>query len=383
MTSRRITERIGVGPESLTKLTKKNLDRFDSFMVRSDLELIQELDLPFGEVSKIRLAVSAAAMPDAQTLESLLEREQSRSKLKTGLVLLDTFLQGGISPNCITEIVGAPGIGKTQLCHMLVVNALRNDENSSVLYIDCETAFSASRIQELMQFSNEAEGQDGVLPFPDIKRASERILLHEIKSSADFSALLTNLEALTIQKRINLVILDSIAALVRHEFDSASIFKRQNLLTNWAGTLKAIAERLDIPIIVTNQVTSPALPEGDPYHARTPIAALGTGWYHSVNTRLTLQKCRPNDFDISANLVPAHMKASAPEGCNIPSEGFLRCLGISKSPVSPVVSFPYFITRCGLCLVKRLQFEPNAEQTDDNESTFIHEFEPANYWFNG
>lgn len=37
-------------------------------MVRSDLELIQELDLPFGEVSKIRLAVSAAAMPDAQTV---------------------------------------------------------------------------------------------------------------------------------------------------------------------------------------------------------------------------------------------------------------------------------------------------------------------------
>ena len=273
---------------------------------------------------------------------------------------------------------------------MLAVNGLRNKSDGGmsngdgvVLYIDCEAAFSAKRIEELMIFANEFEvATTGAVPFIDVKGQSERIKVQEIRSSADFSSLLDSLESKAIASRVCMVIVDSIAALVRHEFDSSSIFKRQNLLTNWAVTLKALAEKLDIPIIVTNQVTSSALPESDPYSARSPIAALGTGWYHSVNTRLTLQKCRPNDFEIPSHSSLAYMKHSVPDGCTVSADGFLRCLGISKSPISPVVSFPYFISRCGLCLVKRLHLGPTADLEANNEE-YICEFEPANYWFNG
>ncbi len=37
---------------------------------------------------------------------------------------LDDLLGGGISPGCITELVGPAGIGKSQLCLMLAISSL-------------------------------------------------------------------------------------------------------------------------------------------------------------------------------------------------------------------------------------------------------------------
>lgn len=311
----------------------------------------------------------------------MLEKAAELKRLQTGVPLLDSFLQGGIPSNSITELVGAPGIGKTQLCHMLVANALRfsgDRESSTVLYLDSENAFSAQRIRELMTYENEICPSNP--PFPDVAAAIERVKVRNVKSSSSFSELLDTLDAAIIESNVKLVILDSVAALVRHEFDSASVFKRQNLLTLWASRLKAIAEDFNIPVIVTNQVTSYGPNDGDPMSIKTPIAALGTGWYHSVNTRLTLQMCRPGDFGISPNSTLAYLRNSAPVGCPISSEWLLRCMAISKSPISPVVSFPYFIVRSGLCLLRTLSIG-NGDSTDEKE-TFVYEMEPANYWFN-
>lgn len=261
---------------------------------------------------------------------------------------------------------------------MLTVNALRTledgglgNENSTVLYIDCENAFSRVRIEELMGMANASRSD--LPPFPSTKDAQQRVRMVPLRSSADFTQLLTSLESTILSIGASLVIVDSIAALVRHEFDSSSMIKRQNLLTGWAGVLKSISEKTQIPVIVTNQVTASGSAEG------SSIAALGTGWYHCVNTRLYLHRLNPTDFGISANTVPALILHSAPEGCKVSQETTLRIMSISKSPISPVVSFPYFITAAGLCLVKRLDLVANTEE--EEEQPYYLEFEPSNYWF--
>lgn len=319
--------------------------------------------------------------PFSEQLQSLLTREAGQPKLQTDIPLLDSFLLGGISPNCITEIVGSPGIGKTQLCHMLAANALRKleddglgNENSTVLYVDCENAFSRTRIEELMNTAN-AQRPDNP-PFASVKDAQQRIRMIPLRSSVDFTHLLSSLESTILSLGASLVIVDSIAALVRHEFDSSSMIKRQNLLTGWAGLLKSISEKTQIPVIVTNQVTASGSSEG------SSIAALGTGWYHCVNTRLYLHRFNSSDFGISTNTVPALIMKSTPEGCRVTQETTLRIMSISKSPISPVVSFPYFITSAGLCLVKRLELsETLPSDPSDEEQPYYLEFEPSNYWF--
>ena len=261
---------------------------------------------------------------------------------------------------------------------MLTVNALRSleegglgTETSTVLYIDCENAFSRTRIEELMTTANNLQPESP--PFASTKATQQRIRMVPLRSSADFTQLLTSLESTILSLSASIVIVDSIAALVRHEFDSSSMIKRQNLLTGWASVLKSISEKTQIPIVVTNQVTSSGSSEG------SSIAALGTGWYHCVNTRLYLHRFNPSDFGISSNVIPALILKSTPAGCHVTQETTLRIMSISKSPISPVVSFPYFITAAGLSLVKRLEMGSSSEE-DDNQPYYL-EFEPSNYWF--
>ena len=47
------------------------------------------------------------------------------NRLPTGLALIDRKLLGGIPARSVTEVVGAPGVGKTQFSMMLAVLALR------------------------------------------------------------------------------------------------------------------------------------------------------------------------------------------------------------------------------------------------------------------
>lgn len=67
---------------------------------------------------------------------------------------------------------------------------------------------------------------------------------------------LQNLESSIIAAGFGLVIVDSIASLIRKEFGSKSSDKRADLLATEAALLKYIAEAFSIPVIVTNQVTT-------------------------------------------------------------------------------------------------------------------------------
>lgn len=58
---------------------------------------------------------------------------------------LDDILQGGIQCGQITEFSGAPGMGKSQLCHQLALSCTLEEKSNGVLYIDSEGAFSSSR----------------------------------------------------------------------------------------------------------------------------------------------------------------------------------------------------------------------------------------------
>lgn len=73
-----------------------------------------------------------------------------------------------------------------------------------------------------------------------------------------------SLEEVIIDNNIKCIIIDSIAAIVRREFDTNSLVQRQSTLGKQAAMLKTLAENFNIPILVTNQVTT----------SRTPLSFL-------------------------------------------------------------------------------------------------------------
>ena len=112
---------------------------------------------------------------------------------------------------------------------------------------------------------------------------------------------------------IQLVVLDSVAALLRLDFGEArQTLQRQEHLGQQAVTLKRLAEEHRIPLVVTNQVTS--RPNAAAAHSFQQAggagarggssssssgfltAALGPKWAHCVNVRLVLERFGPRRF---------------------------------------------------------------------------------------
>ena len=59
--------------------------------------------------------------------------------------LNETFIT---STGQVTELVGLPGMGKTQMCIQLASSVLLN--NQKVVYIDTEGSFSSLRLNQMM-----------------------------------------------------------------------------------------------------------------------------------------------------------------------------------------------------------------------------------------
>ena len=83
-----------------------------------------------------------------------------------GSAKLDTFLDGGIETQAVTEITGEFGTGKSQICHTLCVTANTQKEkprsgsgsssattstDHNVIFIDTENTFRVERVHQIAE----------------------------------------------------------------------------------------------------------------------------------------------------------------------------------------------------------------------------------------
>ncbi|XP_019306988.1 DNA repair protein RAD51 homolog 2 isoform X1 [Panthera pardus] len=352
--------RVGLSQELCDRLNRHQIVTCQDFLCLSPLELMKMTGLSYRGVHELLCMVSRACAPQMQTAYGLkMQTSASVSPvfLATTLSALDEALHGGVACGSLTEITGPPGCGKTQFCMMMSILATLPTNmgglEGGVVYIDTESAFSAERLVEI------AESR-----FPRYFNTEEKLLLTSSKvhlyrelSCDEVLQRIESLEEEIISKRVKLVIIDSVASVVRKEFDAqlqGNMRERNKFLAREAATLKYLAEEFSIPIfflnkkkfythifqvILTNQITthlsgalasqadlvSPAddlsLSEG-PSGSSCVTAALGNTWSHSVNTRLIFQY--------------------------LGSER--RQILIAKSPLAPFTSFAYTIQKEGLVL---------------------------------
>ncbi|KAL9953379.1 hypothetical protein ACROYT_G040788 [Oculina patagonica] len=344
MSSRKLRRVAGIPPEIVERLAKHRIISCKDVLQKNCLELLKCTGASYQEVLEIQRAVGKAIIPKVQTALALFERSgHQQSFFPTSLNDLDKQLHGGLTCGTITEIAGPAGCGKTQFCIMLSLLATlpqdRGGLDASVIYIDTEAAFSATRLIEMA--SNR---------FPDIfstneslLQLSERIHVYWESTCSSLWDRLQRLEEEIISKRVKLIILDSMASLVRKEFDSRvsrNLSERTALLSKEAAILKYLAETFHIPVVVTNQITTRFLgasgsaafqdvdgadAEPDEDDGSHVTAALGNTWSHAVNTRLIVQYL---------------------------DEKF-RQVSISKSPVAPFASFVYTIHAKGIVLERQ------------------------------
>ncbi|XP_041069928.1 DNA repair protein RAD51 homolog 2 isoform X2 [Carcharodon carcharias] len=366
-------KRTGLPLDMCERLSKYQIVNCQDFLSLSPLELMRFTGQCIQKISALAKTVSRSCAPKMVTaLDMKAERcsQPSTAFFPTSLTELDKVLHGGLACGTLTEVTGPSGCGKTQFCMMLSVLATlpvsMGGLDGAVIYIDTESAFSAERLIEIARcrFPNYFCADQKLIAM------TNRVHLYRELTCLDVLKRVESLEEDIILKAVKLIVVDSVASVVRKEFDTrlqGNLSERSNFLSGEAATLKFLAEEFSIPVILTNQITTrlnqsraacsvpgsgadnSLLPEGNghpfpltDHRSLLPAAvscltdcgvspdgetgyataALGNTWSHSVNTRLIMQ------------YLDYHS----------------RQMIIAKSPLAPFAVFIFTIQDAGLAL---------------------------------
>lgn len=214
------------------------------------------------------------------TAKEIFEEWKNLRYCTTGSRSLDSLLGGGIETKAVTEVIGAYGSGKSQLCHTLSVTCqLPYEEgglNGKVIYIDTEGTFRANRIKEIA-LSREL----------DPEKILAGIFYVRVYNVSHLELVTRSLGTHTRRKDIKLIIVDSIISPFRSEYiGRENLSERQQKLNIIINKLRNLAEFYGLAVVITNQVlTSPSIVIGD-----SLIPAGGNVIAHGSTYRIFLRR---------------------------------------------------------------------------------------------
>ena len=317
-------------------LTRDDVDKLEGCNIHTVKDLLSRTVADVHEVlgtatvddvRRIFEAVAKEVAPVGTTARMELRKTwvNPRGYLRTCLEPLDSVLDGGIRAGVITEIVGPAGLGKTQFClQMSIIGCLDRLEGDGsggrIFYIDTEKKFSGERLSEIAK----TRFSECFIERGSMRIMLERVIVQAPASTKELLDTLQQLQGAIIGGNIVLIIIDSIASMFRSEYGPDDVVRRQEHIGRVASTLKTLAESFNIPVLVTNQITT-RIEKGGSWLA----PALGTTWSHAVNTRVTISADEPGE--------PG------------------RSLRVSKSSFAPSIIVPYHVT------VKGLEVDPTRQ----------------------
>ncbi|XP_061246134.1 DNA repair protein RAD51 homolog 3 isoform X8 [Bos javanicus] len=256
------------------------------------------------------------------TALELLEQEHTQNFIITFCSALDNILGGGIPLTKTTEICGAPGVGKTQLCSSLDSMQLAIDVQipecfggveGEAVFIDTEGSFMVDRvvdlatacIQHLQLIAGTHMEEEHPKALQDF--TLENILSHIYYFRCrDYTELLAQVyllsDFLSEHSKVRLVIVDGIAFPFRHDLDDLSL--RTRLLNGLAQQMISLANNHRL----AGKVGDMLLQYG--------LSFTGTkskGWRHCTNhqARRNLQyhfRSHPRDLEMLLLLLHIHCK---------------------------------------------------------------------------
>ena len=351
MSTRPLRRVRGLDAELRQRLDSASVATAEAVLGLTAMELVARLHLSAARVAELVAVVSADLAPAPRTAFELWTVRRGASAaawLPTGIVDLDAAMGGGIPTGSLTELVGDSGVGKTQLCLTLAARVAR-EPGAGVIYIDTEGKFSASRLVEIARggaragecsgFGSGGEGDSNA----EVRAMAQRVTVLQCSSCQELAAHVGNLERLALERGARLVVIDSIAALARREY-SGALAARQTMLSQQATQLKALAEGLDLPIVVTNQLNGKRVGGADDAGIDSSLVpALGNTWSHCINSRIFLRRVRSSASE-SSGAATATRDADA----DAADAGEERSIAIVKSPIAGVFTTRFVLDGAGV-----------------------------------
>uniref|UniRef100_A0A2K6GB27 DNA repair protein RAD51 homolog 3 n=1 Tax=Propithecus coquereli TaxID=379532 RepID=A0A2K6GB27_PROCO len=303
--------------------------------------------------NKSRYAGTSESGKKCTALE-LLEQEHTQGFIITFCSALDNILGGGVPLMKTTEICGAPGVGKTQLCIQLAVDVQIPECFGGVageaVFIDTEGSFMVDRVVDLataciqhLQLVAGTHVREGKLANDPFFFLYNKSKLHLYLAMLTWLVLNSQAQVILLPSfpevlRVRLVIVDGIAFPFRHDLDDLSL--RTRLLNGLAQQMISLANNYKLAVILTNQMTTKI----DKNQALL-VPALGESWGHAATIRLifhwdrkqrlaTLYKSpSQKESTVLFQITPQGFRdAAVATACSLETEGSLNSRKRSREP---------------------------------------------------
>ncbi|XP_022116516.2 DNA repair protein XRCC3 [Pieris rapae] len=228
---------------------------------------IQKLtNLKEEDINLLKNLVARYFCPKIVTAEKL----ENEKHIQTGCLGFDDILNGGFRVGTLSEIYGESGAGKTQLALQIAAQCGKDGS----IYICTEDAFPLKRFNQLLEYHNNPASNS---------EYREKIFIEHITESQDLlSCVRVRLRKLVEQKKVSVIIVDSIAAPFR--VDVINYVHRAEELRELGILLINIAQKYGLAVIVINQVTS-SFDEFD-----NILPSLGLAWSNIITYRCMVKR---------------------------------------------------------------------------------------------
>lgn len=279
-------------------------------------DLAEELGMDIAEARLALVNVLSGGEPPSQ-----------RAPLRTGLVALaeirrapriitfvrelDALLGGGLQLAQLTEVAGAPGVGKTQLSIQLALNVQIPDAfagmGSEALFIDTEGSFMAIRAEQMAEallshlatrgmdpgYGDDEHVKRRALAELSTEKLLSRIHVFRVMNVTELLATVRQIPTFVRARRespeggrVGIVIIDSVAFHFRHTGGGLDYPCRMWMLQQLSQQLREQSEAERFAAVLINQMTTRV---NEQTNESIMVPALGATWAHQCNTQLELR----------------------------------------------------------------------------------------------
>ncbi|NXU69108.1 RA51D protein, partial [Horornis vulcanius] len=254
--------------EDMIQLLRANGIRTVVDFVSSDLEdVAQKCSLSYKALVAVRRVLLAqfSAFP-ANGADLYEELKSSTAILPTGSPSLDQLLDSGLYTGEVTEFMGAPGSGKTQVC-LGIAASVSLGLKQHVLFLDSTGGFTASRLYQMLRAQTEDEEEQAILGrlrlcFVLQLEALQRIQVARVFNIYELLRALQELRDRLSQQVVSstgplkMVLLDSVSAVI-YPLLGGRQSEGLALMMQLSRELKTLAREFSLAVVVSVAVLCP------------------------------------------------------------------------------------------------------------------------------
>jgi len=226
----------GLGPKTVESLEGNDITSIED-LANSSIEEITECGISNSRAKDFKYKAKQNTIT-IQTGTEVQEEYDNKNKIKSNIDKLDESLEGGFEENAVISIWGESGTGKSQLAQKLLVEGYEQTNKPAILVETEPDRFRPERIEKLASKEDTVDN------------------IHRVKAYSIDQQYSSYGKIIDVFEEASVVVVDSLTARIRlsSEFEGrGTLSERSNELGKHLIKLEEIAERLECPVVFTNQ----------------------------------------------------------------------------------------------------------------------------------